>query len=65
MVIIIVCLHVKNVKGSIDKEIESVMSKLNEKLIIEKRRIVLKLLMNWQRSFKVTNEMIGNSNESK
>ena len=38
------------------------MSKLNEKLMIEKRRIVLKLLMNWQRSLKVTNEMIGNNN---
>ena len=36
------------------------MLKLNEKLMIEKRRIVLKLLMNWQRSLKVTNEMIGN-----
>ena len=38
------------------------MSKLNEKLNIEKRRIVLKLLMNWQRSLKVTNEMIANNN---
>ena len=35
------------------------MGKLNEKLIIEKKRIVLKLLMNWQRSLKVTNDMIG------
>lgn len=55
-------LCIKNVKKSIDREIECVMNKLNEKLIIEKRRIVLKLLINWQRSFKVTNEMIGNSN---
>ncbi len=38
------------------------MSKLNEKLIIEKKRIVLKLLMNWQRSLKMTNEMIDTSN---
>lgn len=40
------------------------MSKLNEKLLIEKRRIVLKLLMNWQRSLKVTNEMIANNENS-
>jgi hypothetical protein len=50
------------VKSSIDQEIEIIMLKLNEKLMIEKRRIVLKLLMNWQRSLKVTNEMIGNNN---
>ena len=49
-------------KSSIDQEIEIIMLKLNEKLMIEKRRIVLKLLMNWQRSLKVTNEMIGNNN---
>lgn len=55
-------LEVDNVKGSIDKEIELIMSKLNEKLLIEKKRIVLKLLMNWQRSLKVTNEMIGGNN---
>jgi hypothetical protein len=40
------------------------MGKLNEKLLIEKRRIVLKLLMNWQRSLKVTNEMIGNDSNT-
>ena len=39
-----------------------IMSKLNEKLMIEKKRIVLKLLMNWQRSLKVTNDMIGSEN---
>ena len=49
-------------KSSIDQEVEIIMLKLNEKLMIEKRRIVLKLLMNWQRSLKVTNEMIGNNN---
>lgn len=54
--------YLKNVKNSIDHEIETIMGKLNEKLMIEKRRIVLKLLMNWQRSLKVTNEMIGNNN---
>ena len=52
----------KTVKISIDHETRIIMSKLNEKLIIEKKRIVLKLLMNWQRSLKVTNEIIGNSN---
>jgi hypothetical protein len=52
-------LEVDNVKNSIDKEIELIMSKLNEKLMIEKKRIVLKLLINWQRSLKVTNEMMG------
>ncbi len=51
-------------KGSIDSEIEQVMSKLNEKLNLEKRRIVLKLLMNWQRSLKITNEMIANNGEN-
>ena len=35
------------------------MGKLNDKLVIEKKRIVLKLLINWQRSLKVTNDMIG------
>ena len=55
---------VDSVKGSLDAEIGQIMSKLNEKLLIEKRRIVLKLLMNWQRSIKVTNEMIGNPNAS-
>jgi hypothetical protein len=52
---------IKNVKFSIDKEIELITSKLREKLMIEKKRIILKLLMNWQRSMKVTNEMIGNN----
>ena len=40
------------------------MSKINEKLLIEKKRIVLKLLMNWQRSLKVTNEMISGNNST-
>ena len=51
----------KGVKTSIDNETALIMSKLNEKLIIEKKRIVLKLLMNWQRSLKVTNDMIGSN----
>ncbi|RNA19525.1 conserved oligomeric Golgi complex subunit 2 isoform X1 [Brachionus plicatilis] len=55
---------VDSVRNSLDTEIGQIMSKLNEKLLIEKRRIVLKLLMNWQRSLKVTNEMIGNPNAS-
>lgn len=58
----LISFYLKNVKNSIDQEIETIMGKLNEKLMIEKRRIVLKLLMNWQRSLKVTNEMIGNNN---
>ena len=58
----LILFYLKNVKNSIDQEIETIMGKLNEKLMIEKRRIVLKLLMNWQRSLKVTNEMIGNNN---
>jgi hypothetical protein len=49
---------VKALQTSIDKENKLVLSKINEKLSIEKRRIVLKLLMNWQRSLKVTNEII-------
>ena len=58
----LISFYLKNVKNSIDQEIETIMGKLNEKLMIEKRRIALKLLMNWQRSLKVTNEMIGNNN---
>ncbi len=53
------CIQFKEVKNGIDNEISQIMGKLNEKLIIEKKRIVLKLLMNWQRSLKVTNDMIG------
>lgn len=56
--------EIDNVKNSIDNEIELIMSKLNEKLLIEKKRIVLKLLMNWQRSLKVTNEMISGNNST-
>ncbi|CAF0878878.1 unnamed protein product [Brachionus calyciflorus] len=58
-------LDVESVRNSIDNEIGLIMSKLNEKLQIEKRRIVLKLLINWQRSLKVTNEMIGNNSSQK
>ena len=32
--------------------------------MLEKRRIILKLLMNWQRSLKVTTEIIGNNANS-
>ena len=56
--------EIDNVKNSIDNEIELIMSKLNEKLLIEKKRIVLKLLMNWERSLKVTNEMISGNNST-
>lgn len=48
----------------IDNESSTLLAKINEKLSIEKRRIVLKLLMNWQRSLKVTHEMISNDANS-
>lgn len=51
---------VESIQVIIDKESSQLLSKINEKLSIEKRRIVIKLLMNWQRSLKVTNEMITN-----
>ena len=54
----------QDVKNGIDNEVELIMNKLNEKLMLEKRRIILKLLMNWQRSLKVTTEIIGNNANS-
>ena len=46
--------------GIIDQEHDILTKKMNEKLAIVKRRIVLKLLMNWQRSMNLTNEMLDN-----